>query len=316
VDATNILHAGASEVRVSCERCRHSESVAPGELVGKLSWKLDCAARWNLYGTHVEVFSKAHLADLGTLGIARLMSQEYFGGVCPEIVPYGEVRLDPELSYRLLEILPPDLLKGLFVGQLRRDLDLTKDFIENYCLKATVGDGVPYVDYVRRELPRRLLWAGSGYAADGGNAGRYEPLDDPELLEAARHFARFYYEREHALGLPDVAAARSEDPAVAARARDAVRHALSVRAATGATRAAADGSIRAWLSEAALPDGAYHLIRRICGQEQGPRLATLLTLLPMNYLELVDQVLELCARNGRAEAPANGREWSSSGGPT
>ncbi|HZI89529.1 MAG TPA: hypothetical protein VFD83_03655, partial [Candidatus Polarisedimenticolia bacterium] len=135
VDATRVQQIEGGILRFDCERCSHEGSYELSEVKGKLAWKLDCAARWNLYGVDLEVFSKVHVAERGTLGVSRFVSREFFGGRIPVSVTYGQVLLDRDLSHRLLEILPPALLKKLFLTQIRRDLRLTRDYVENFCQK-------------------------------------------------------------------------------------------------------------------------------------------------------------------------------------
>src|SRR3989454_2949567 len=115
IDATRVQEIEGGTVRFDCERCGHAAGEDVAGVKGKLSWKLDCAARWNLYGIDLEVFSKVHVAERGTLGVSKFISREFFGGRIPVSVTYGQVLLDRDISYPLLEILPPSLLQKLLL---------------------------------------------------------------------------------------------------------------------------------------------------------------------------------------------------------
>ncbi len=302
IDATNVLGVHGDMVRYNCERCGRVEQCRVEEIQGKLSWKLDCAARWNLYDVHLEAFSKTHVAERGTLGISRLIARRFFGGVVPSVVTYGAVNVDRGMSGRLLEILPPRVFRALFVSHMRRDLTITRDFVENFCQKAEVADGMSYGDYVRRELPRRALGPGAGgLAASNGNCGSRDPgLDDACLVTHAIHYARFYYGRDHSLRLPDVEAVAAEGPEAARAASRVIRFAVAAREGTEAGDAVPE-RIRSYIFQERLPPRTFPYLRRIFRQSQGPRMAGLLALLPLEYLKVVQSTLDLYARS--AERP-------------
>ncbi|TMQ68187.1 MAG: hypothetical protein E6K80_14470 [Candidatus Eisenbacteria bacterium] len=156
VDGTSIVSV-AEQVRYRCERCGTEGSELPSALQGKLNWKLDCAARWNLYRIDTEVFGKAHLAREGTNNVSCLVSREFFGGQVPEVVKYGELKIQRELSGRLLQILPPEALKRMLTEHLSRDLEVTRDFVAQFAERFEVRPGASYASFVRQELPRVAL---------------------------------------------------------------------------------------------------------------------------------------------------------------
>ena len=211
-----------------CERCNKSDMVQDiAEVRGKLSWKLDCAARWNLYGIDLETFSKAHIAELGSFEISRFISQQFYGGKVPATLRYGDVQLSKELSLKLLEILPPPIFKALFATNRTRDLVLTKDYVENFCRGYPVRPGVSYIDYVRSELPKQAVHErslmsdyaqgsgsdyahGSGWIAQGSGVGPGtsfnvpgELIEENTLIAYGNRFSKFYYGREYGIRLPD-----------------------------------------------------------------------------------------------------------------
>ena len=291
VDATRVQGIEAGLMRFDCERCGHGATTEIAEVKGKLSWKLDCAARWNLYGVDLEVFSKVHVAERGTLSVSRFISREFFGGRIPVSVTYGQVLVDREVSHRLLEILPPSLLKGLLLRDLRRDLNLTRDYVENFCQRTNVIAGMSYVDYVRRELPRRALRRGP-LAAGAADRPHGSDLDDPALIAHGLRFARFFYERDHELHYPDVEAIASMEPGTARAVLDLVRYALSLREGESIEAGVAE-RIRAHMLQNPGGRSSYHALRRLFRQPQGPSGAGLLAAAPLDYLRLVESILAL-----------------------
>ncbi len=302
VDATRIQSIEGGTIRFDCERCGHARGAEISEIKGKLSWKLDCAARWNLYGVDLEVFSKAHVADRGTLGVSKFISREFFGGRIPVSVTYGQVQLDRDVSYRLLEILPPALLKKLLVTGIRRDLHVTKDYIENFCQKTNVIAGMSYVDYVRRELPRRALRGGYGREGGTGRVAGASGLDDPALVAHGLRFARYFYDRDHELRYPDVAAVGSLDAETARAIRDLVAYAVSLRGDHSPGTGDSD-LIRSFMLRNPHSREAYRGLRSLFRQPQGPSAAGLLASAPLEYLRLTESILAL-RLNGAAATSA------------
>ena len=303
VDATRLQGIEAGLMRFDCERCGHASTSEIEEVKGKLSWKLDCAARWNLYGVDLEVFSKVHVAERGTLSVSRFISREFFGGRIPVSVTYGQVMVDKEVSHRLLEILPPALLRKLLLTDLRRDLALTRDYVENFCQRTNVIAGMSYTDYVRRELPRRALRRGHGRgSANGGASG----LDDPALLAHGLQFARFFYERDHELRYPDVPAIASLDAPTTRAILDLVRYTLTLRAGDDLTAGVSE-RIRSRMLQNPGGKASYQALRRVFRQPEGPSAAGLLASAPLEYLSLLESILalHLMERPGRPESPAH-----------
>ncbi|MEW6380182.1 MAG: hypothetical protein AB1611_11325 [bacterium] len=238
IDATHIFQVKGRDIRFGCERCNKSDMVQSiDEVRGKLSWKLDCAARWNLYGIDLETFSKAHVAELGSFAISRFLSQQFYGGKVPAIVRYGDVMLDRELSFRLLEILPPPVFKALFSVNRRRDLLLTRASVENFCREYPVRPGLSYVDYIRRELPKQAVHEKNLNGSDLElhtlcNTPR-GLIEEKSLVAYGNRFSRFYYGREYKIQLPEADLIGSVDRETARTARGIILYVLFVRESQG-----------------------------------------------------------------------------------
>jgi len=302
VDETRILAVEGGAIRFDCERCGHATSADIAEIKGKLSWKLDCAARWNLYGIDLEVFSKVHIADRGTLSVSKFISREFFGGRTPVSVTYGQVLLSRDVSYRLFEILPPPLLRKLLLSEIRRDLRVTRDYVENFCQNTNVIAGMSYVDFVRRELPRRALRAADGNHREPGQAANGSGLDDPSLVAYGLRFARFFYERDHELKYPDVAAIASLSRETAQALHDLVRFAVTLRRGQS-LEAGVSEAIRAHMLRNTHSQQAYRSLRLLFRQPQGPSAAGLLASAPLDYLDLLESILSLHLFGSNSPAP-------------
>lgn len=296
IDVTHIREVAGSEIQFECERCGTVSRQDIIEIRGKLSWKLDCAARWNLYGIDMETFSKAHVAELGSFEISRFMSRHFYGGKVPAIVKYGDVRISRELSYRLLEILPPVLLRKLFTSHLTRDLDLTRDSIENFCSKFPVRPGLSYVDYVRRELPKEALYEENQQGTEESplirpDKTRVTSIDDKSLVTYGNRFSRFYYNKEYGIRFPDAGTIASAHQTTVETALRVIQHSLSVRNDHTPECKNISAQIKSYLAAQKASPQVYQFLRRVFGQSEGPNITTLLAILPKDYLSAIGMIL-------------------------
>ncbi|GEM_PF-1319409 len=299
IDATHIKEVKGQVIRFDCERCGTSSRQETTEIQGKLSWKLDCAARWNLYKIDIETFSKAHLAESGSFEIARFMSQHFYGGRVPAPIKYGDVKISRDLSYKLLEILPPRILKKVFTTHMTRDLDLNRDFIDNFCRQYPIRPGLSYVDYIRKELPIEALRLHNKIESDNGPN---TVIDTKTLVTYGNRFSKFFYNKEYELRLPDVSVIRSADQATAQMAQRVIGYSLSVRNNLDADWKKAKTMIKSFLFTQKVSPQLYHFLRRIFGQVDGPNITTLLAILPAEYLRLTQMVLASYTEDAQMEA--------------
>ncbi len=102
---------------------------------GKLSWRLDWAARWKLLGVTCEPFGKDHAAAGGSWDTSSIIIEEVFGYPAPLPVIYEHILVGGEKMSKskgnvvtleeLLEVVPPEVVRYLFV---RTDPNKHKDF--------------------------------------------------------------------------------------------------------------------------------------------------------------------------------------------
>jgi lysyl-tRNA synthetase class I len=271
-------------VRVACEPCHNSVDLEADEVTGKFSWKVECAARWNLYDIDVEVFSKSHLAELGSVPVARFLSQSLFGARIPDVVPYGDVTISRELSGALIEILPPPLLSALFAAQPKRDLQLTRSSVEGFCSNYPVRNSISYVDYIRRELPFDALCDPHIAAAHDAGSQAISPSD---LVAYGNRFSRFYYGKEYRLADPPDEHLIAPDEEILHVAYRVIDYALSERKAEAGDWKAVKSRIQSYLAGQPIPKSLYKYLRTTFGQSDGPNVTTLLAILPEMFLRKI-----------------------------
>lgn len=284
IDQTEVLTCKDNLVHVACKACSHRTHLSRQEWRGKLSWKLDCAARWNLYGIDAEAFSKSHTSELGSYVVSCFLSKEYFGGQIPKALRYGEVKLDRDLSYRLLEILPPTMLKQLMLEHPLRDLDLNKASIEHFARRVEVATGLSYVDFVKRELPALAISKGGGVESAFLSNSHY---DLNELLDYGNRFSGYYFHQEYDISLAGADAITSVDKQVAFAAQTILEHALEIRMRADLSVDQQQSKLMDYLQMRHSVPGVYPYLRRIFSQQQGPGIATLLATLPTDYLNVI-----------------------------
>lgn len=63
---------------------------------GKLTWRVEWAARWKIFGTTCEPFGKDHAASGGSYDVSKIISREIYGYEAPYPVPYEWITLRGE----------------------------------------------------------------------------------------------------------------------------------------------------------------------------------------------------------------------------
>ena len=294
LDATSVVAVHGNDVDFACRRCGGKERRPWRSVRGKLTWKLDCAARWNLYGIQVEAFAKAHVAALGTYPIASFVSRRFFGGVVPEPAPYGHVRISRECSGKLLRILPPAALKRLMGENPTRDLQLTRESVGGFCRKFQIRPGLSYVDFVRRELPRLAMKAPDDAGEFPGRTDRFASCHgEADLVRYANRYSTFFYGRSYGTRCPDLRRVADAVPPTAALAREALEHALLLRRRPDSDPETTRAAMKHFFANQPPAPALHPYLRAILRQEGGPALASLFALVPLDHLELIHSTLVL-----------------------
>ena len=93
---------------------------------GKLTWRVDWAARWKILGVTCEPFGKDHAAAGGSYDTGKRLAREIFGYEPPYPVPYEWVHLKGVgamksskgivISVReMIEVLPPEIVRYIII---------------------------------------------------------------------------------------------------------------------------------------------------------------------------------------------------------
>ncbi|MDP4011454.1 MAG: hypothetical protein Q8P72_04475, partial [Candidatus Roizmanbacteria bacterium] len=158
LDESEIDNIEGKKISISCKRCMTQHITTTEKIKGKFSWKVDIAVKWNIFKSDFEPFSKAYLdPDVGSYFIAKSLSEEFFGGHYPEIIEYGQVFMDRELSYALLPSLPREIFDLLFLDHRKKDMKLSKQKIIQVAKQYEVRKDMTYFDYIQILLPYENL---------------------------------------------------------------------------------------------------------------------------------------------------------------
>lgn len=283
IDETQIESVTDGCAHFYCGRCERRHSQSAGEIKGKLNWKLDCAARWAIFNVDAEPFTKAYLEPkTGSFTIAQALCRTFFNG--PEVMPlrYGLIKLAPSLSFKLLPSLPPDVLRSLMVTSASADLNLTEDKIRTAASQHDVNVGMSYLDTIKQRLPLWLL--------------KPETLShrERELLTHGIQFSRTFLDTDIRLQLPGRDQVKDISAETVRCLHDLLIHAYQLRCAGQHTPEEFTLLLRERIN--GLGDkkqDVLHRFRQLTGQEQGLPVPRMLWSLPMNYLAMLEHILEL-----------------------
>ena len=134
-------------VSYSC-KCGHKGQMDIKSGNGKLTWRVEWAARWKIFGITCEPFGKDHAASGGSYDVSKIISKDIYGYEAPYPVPYEWITLKGEAMSKShgvfftpgqwLEIAEPETL-NYFIFRNKplkhKDFDPSMpflDFIEQY----------------------------------------------------------------------------------------------------------------------------------------------------------------------------------------
>lgn len=158
MEGVEVRSVKRGKVTIVCSKCSNKITENWQNVRGKFSWKIDAAVKWNVFKTDFEAFSKAYLdPDVGSYFIAKKLSEKFFGGYFPEIIHYGQVIMDKSLSYKLLESLPKEIFKTIFLSHRKKDLILSEEKILQFAAGYKVERNLSYRDYVASKLSYDLF---------------------------------------------------------------------------------------------------------------------------------------------------------------
>jgi len=93
---------------------------------GKLAWRIDWAARWNILGVTIEPFGKDHAVAGGSYDTGKRISKEIFEFKPPRPIPYGHIHLKGKGKMsssrgvtvtikEMLDAVPADVLRYMII---------------------------------------------------------------------------------------------------------------------------------------------------------------------------------------------------------
>ena len=110
---------------------------------GKLTWRVEWAARWKILGITCEPFGKEHAAAGGSYDTSRRISEEVFGYRAPYPVTYEHIlvagkKMSKSLGNiitleELLEVLPPEIIRFFFFRvkpTTHKDFEFEKEILQ------------------------------------------------------------------------------------------------------------------------------------------------------------------------------------------
>lgn len=285
IDSTEVLLYGP-EVIFSCSRCAKNFEASSDRVRGKLSWKLDCAAKWSMYEVDTEPFSLAYLEPReGSFVVARALGREFFGAQPPLPIRYGLVTMPKQLGGKLLQSLPADSLRSLIVDRWKAELDITADRVRLEASRHEVLPGVTFADAVKQLVPTWLL----------------KPADltprEREIVSAGTAYAKNFGSIALEVRFPSREQVAGEMPDLLVKAGEFLTLVAQLRKDAGSEYEAFDPGAKAlMLGLGGDTKAVVACVRRLVGQEKGLPTRKLLFHLPVDYVDLIGHIAELAGR--------------------
>lgn len=274
-------------VTIHCARCSRETRLPLAEVRGKLNWKLDCAARWNMFHVDAEPFNKSYLEPkAGTFTIAQALSQEFFGGQTVLPLQYGLFKMEKAFSYTLLEALPPSLLRSFLTERPSSDLTLTRNHLLTIAERHEALPELSYLNVIKQLLPVWLL-----------TPERLSP-QQRELMTHGVAFARHFLDADIRTHLPKREHFEDEEPAVLHGLHRLIGEVVCLRANVSLSWDAFFAEAKDLIASLGPHKKAIlHRLRLLVGQQQGLPVARFLFLLSLDYLRLLEHLLDLHLAN-------------------
>ncbi len=95
LNTTTAYDYEGTEIKYRCE-CGHDGVVDYTTGLGKLTWRVEWAARWKILDITCEPFGKDHAASGGSYDVSSVISDEIYNYPAPYPVPYEWITLDGE----------------------------------------------------------------------------------------------------------------------------------------------------------------------------------------------------------------------------
>ena len=282
IHATEIRSVRHQSINVYCHHCEQEADVPIAEIQGKLNWKLDCAVRWAVFKVDVEPFNKSYMEpETGSVAVAQGLSEEFFGGHPVHPLHYGLVKMEKNLSYKLLESLPSEVLRPLLTERPAADIKLTRDLVITMASRHQVLPQLSYLEFIKQLLPMWLLTPHS-----------LSP-EERDLVAHGMAFREHFLDAEARPLLPSRTHFEREQPAVLGAVLSLLIQVLYLRRSNLSWEEFQEPVKEIVDTLGEHKKAALHRLRLIVGQKQGLPAARFLFVLPLDYLQLLEYMLEL-----------------------
>jgi hypothetical protein len=292
IDETQITCIENRSVRCYCKRCDEDMLISFDDLRGKLNWKLDCAARWNILNIDAEAFSKAYLEpQTGTFSIAQALNEEFFDGKSVLPLHYGVVKMENKYGIKLLDSLPPQILRTMLVEHPAADIKLTRDLAITVASRTEVLPGISYLDFVKQMLPIWLLTPDE------------LSWEQRALAKHGVAFKKHFLNTEMRIHLPQREHIEGERLEVLTALHDLLQQMIALR--QRGTISWEEFQLTALTATNTSGKNKGPVLRRLrimVGQQEGLPGPRLLFLLPIDYLRTLSYMLELYIKSSLAVA--------------
>jgi len=195
IDNTRVLKVEKGQVLARCDHCRKRIIASWKKIKGKFSWKIDNAIKWNLFKPDFEPYMDAYLDPVaGSYLIAKVLSEEFFGGYFPKAIKIGKTNINRELSFSLLPTCPRPVMDTLLLAnRITTDIVISEKKVINAAKNTLIEGDLSYYDYVRIRLP---------YDTVDFTMGKLNNEKSISLINFGREFSKKFLKRNLQPKLP------------------------------------------------------------------------------------------------------------------
>ena len=190
--------------------------------------------------------------------------------------------MENQYSYKLIKSLPGSVLRGLLVSNPQSDIKLTRDLVITASSRHKVMGDLTYQSFIKQILP---MWVLTPHSLTP---------DQRELVAYGLAFREHFLDEEARLHLPARRHFQMQEPAVLTSLRRLLLDVIELRK----EKYESDEQLTAVIKKTVFDMGdqkkaALHWLRMVIGQEQGLPASRLLIALPLDYLTMIEYMLEV-----------------------
>src|SRR3989338_4811336 len=196
IDNTRVLKVEKGQVLARCDHCRKRIIASWKKIKGKFSWKIDNAIKWNLFKPDFEPYMDAYLDPVaGSYLIAKVLSEEFFGGYFPKAIKIGKTNINKDISFSLIPTCPRPVMDTLLLANRISDIVISEKRVIGAAKNTLIEGDLSYYDYVRIILPYDTV----EFATD-----RLNDKNTISLINFGREFSKKFLNKNLQPQLPSV----------------------------------------------------------------------------------------------------------------